>query len=107
MRKMRRSCSESLWVRSSLCVDCLPIGFLGGLWSLTCIITLLRVRGPLVGVWLVIPGLCPLVMSVVSGVAVSSSPSWCIVAFVLPKNRYVVGVWPRMRQVRESTRDWW
>ena len=79
-----------------LYVGCLPIGS-GGLWSSTCIVTLLRMRGPLVDVWLCVPGLCPLVMSVVSGLAVSCSPSSCIVAFVCPKNRYVVGVWPRMR----------
>ena len=42
----------------------------GGLWSSTCIVTLLRMRGPLVEVWLCTPGLCPLVMSVVSGLAV-------------------------------------
>ena len=41
--------------------------FLGDLWSSSCIITLLRMRGPLVEVWLCTPGLCPLVMSVVSG----------------------------------------
>ena len=52
-----------------LCVGCLPIGS-GGLWSSTCIVTLLRMRGPLVDVWLCAPGLCPLVMSVVSGLAV-------------------------------------
>ena len=40
------------------------------LWSSTCIVTLLRMRGPLVDVWLCAPGLCPLVMSVVSGLAV-------------------------------------
>ena len=57
-------------MRSSLYVDCLPIGLGGGVWSSTCIITLLRVRGPLVNVWLVTPGLCPLVMFVVSEVAV-------------------------------------
>ena len=44
---------------------CLPAyWFLGGLWSSTCIISLLRVRGPLVDVWLVVPGSCPLVMFV-------------------------------------------
>ena len=58
-------CSESC-LRSSLCVCCLPIGFLGGLWSSTCIVTLLRMRGPLDDVWLYVPGLCPLAMSVVS-----------------------------------------
>jgi hypothetical protein len=41
--------------------------FLGGLWSSTCIVTLLRMRGPLDDVWLYVPGLCPLAMSVVSG----------------------------------------
>ena len=56
-------------MRSSLYVDRLSVG-LGGVWSSTCIITLLRVRGPLVNVWLVTPGLCPLVMFVVSEVAV-------------------------------------
>ena len=70
-----------------LCVGCLPIGFLVGLWSSTCIVTLLRMRGPLVDVWLCVPGLCPLVMSVVSGLAVSYSLSWFAVAFVLPKKQ--------------------
>ena len=45
-------------------VACLLV--LGGLWSSTCIVTLLRIRGPLDDVWLYVPGLCLLVMSVVS-----------------------------------------
>ena len=45
-------------------VACLLV--LGGLWSSTCIVTLLRMRGPLDDAWLYVPGLCPLVMSVVS-----------------------------------------
>ena len=39
--------------------------FLGDLWSSSCIITLLQMRGPLVDVWLYVPGLCPLAMFVV------------------------------------------
>ena len=65
--------------------------FLGGLWSSTCIVTLLRVRGPLVDVWLCVPGLCPLVMSVVSGLAVSCCLSWCVVAFFVLPTKQICG----------------
>ena len=69
-------CSESFCFfffcsRSSLCVDCLLIGF--SFWRLVVLdvyVTLLRMRGPHDGVRLYVPGLCPLVVSVVSGLAV-------------------------------------
>ena len=49
-----------------VCVFVAYLLILGGLWSSTCIVTLLRMRGPLDDAWLYVPGLCPLVMSVVS-----------------------------------------
>ena len=67
-------CRESSFFfcsRSSLCVDCLLIGF--SFWRLVVLdvyVTLLRMRGPHDGVRLYVPGLCPLVVSVVSGLAV-------------------------------------
>ena len=55
-------------------------------------VTLLRMRGPHDGVRLYVPGLCPLVVSVLSGLAVffffCVVYSWCVVAFfVLPIKR--------------------
>ena len=77
-------------LRSSLCVGCLLIGFSS--WRLVVLdvyVTLLRMRGPHDGVRLYVPGLCPLVVSVLSGLAVFSVVySWCVVAFfVLPIKR--------------------
>jgi hypothetical protein len=58
-------------LRSSLCVDCLPNGFsFRRLVVLDVYVTLLRMRGPHDDVRLYVPGLCPLVVSVVSGLAV-------------------------------------
>ena len=61
-------------------------------------VTLLRMRGPHDGVRLYVPGLCPLVVSVLSGLAVFSVVySWCVVAFFCFADKTgVVGVCPRM-----------
>ena len=67
----RKSSFFFFCLRSSLCVDCLLIGF--SFWRLVVLdvyVTLLRMRGPHDDVRLYVPGLCPLVVSVVSGLAV-------------------------------------
>ena len=71
--------------------------FLGDLWSSSCIITLLRMRGPLVDVWLYVPGLCPLAMFVVCVGRFMSSFLVCCSLFCFADKTDVVGVCPRMR----------